>query len=105
MKNESTGNMPQTNQTDWSKVKHLTDADIVHDADSPATSAADWSQAFTSHSAIELHQEAARRAHPAKEQIAIQYDADVLAYFRATGKGWQTRMNEALKEWLKEHAA
>jgi hypothetical protein len=22
---------------------------------------------------------------------------------KATGKGWQTRMNEALREWLKEH--
>jgi len=30
---------------------------------------------------------------------------DVLKAFRATGKGWQTRMNEALKDWLKEHAA
>jgi uncharacterized protein (DUF4415 family) len=29
----------------------------------------------------------------------------VLEAFRSTGKGWQTRMNEALKEWLKEHAA
>jgi hypothetical protein len=26
-----------------------------------------------------------------------------LAAFKATGKGWQTRMNEALREWLKEH--
>jgi len=32
-------------------------------------------------------------------------DADVLEAFRATGKGWQTRMNAALREWLKEHAA
>jgi len=31
-------------------------------------------------------------------------DADVLEAFRATCKGWQTRMNDALKEWLKEHA-
>ena len=29
----------------------------------------------------------------------------VLEAFRATGKGWQTRMNNALKEWLSEHAA
>lgn len=28
----------------------------------------------------------------------IRLDADVLEAFRATGKGWQTRMNEALKE-------
>ena len=39
-----------------------------------------------------------------KERVAIRYDADVLAYFRATGKGWQMRMNDALKEWLKGHA-
>lgn len=39
-----------------------------------------------------------------KEQIAIRFDRDILEAFRATGHGWQTRMNEALKEWLKEHA-
>lgn len=40
-----------------------------------------------------------------KEQVAIRLDRAVLDAFRATGKGWQTRMNEALKEWLKEHVA
>ena len=35
----------------------------------------------------------------------IRLDADVLEAFRATGKGWQTPINEALKEWLREHAA
>lgn len=108
MNNESTGNMPLANRTDWAKVKALTDADIVHDADSPATTEADWEQAFASHSAAELHTEAVRRARgankrPRKEQVAVRYDAEILAYFRATGKGWQTRMNDALKEWLKEH--
>jgi uncharacterized protein (DUF4415 family) len=39
----------------------------------------------------------------AKTQIALRVDNGVLAAFRATGKGWQTRMNDALKEWLKEH--
>ncbi len=27
-----------------------------------------------------------------------------LTIFRATGKGWQTRMDEALKEWIAECA-
>jgi len=40
-----------------------------------------------------------------KEQVAIRFDKDVLEAFRATGRGWQTRMNDALKAWLKEHAA
>ncbi len=39
-----------------------------------------------------------------KEQVAIRFDKDILEAFRGTGRGWQTRMNEALKEWLKEHA-
>ena len=26
-----------------------------------------------------------------------------IAAFRASGSGWQTRMNEALKDWLKSH--
>ena len=108
MKNASTGNTP-INLTDWEKVNALTDNDIIHDDDSPATTESDWASAFVSHSATELHTEAVRRKHninkrPAKEQIAIQFDAEVLAQFRATGKDWQARMNDALKEWLKEHA-
>jgi len=33
-----------------------------------------------------------------KEQIALRVDADVLAAWRATGRGWQTRMNVVLRE-------
>lgn len=32
-----------------------------------------------------------------KAAINLRVDPDVLAYFRASGKGWQTRMNEALR--------
>jgi uncharacterized protein (DUF4415 family) len=32
-----------------------------------------------------------------KEQIALRLDADVLAWYRALGAGWQTRMNAVLK--------
>lgn len=34
----------------------------------------------------------------------IRLDAEVLEAFCATGKGWQTRMNAALKEWLKDRS-
>ena len=48
-----------------------------------------------------------KRGRPAgtsnKEQVAIRFDRDVVAAFRASGSGWQTRMNEALKDWLKSH--
>jgi uncharacterized protein (DUF4415 family) len=39
------------------------------------------------------------KAQP-KIQTAIRFDADVLARLKATGKGWQTRANDALREWL-----
>ena len=35
-----------------------------------------------------------------KEHVNIRLDADILASFRCTGDGWQTRMNRALREWL-----
>ncbi|MBI4753984.1 MAG: BrnA antitoxin family protein [Betaproteobacteria bacterium] len=49
-----------------------------------------------------------KRGRPAgtasKEQVAIRFDRDVLAAFRAGGPGWQTRMNDALRDWLKTHS-
>lgn len=47
-----------------------------------------------------------RRGRPTGQTKALQtvrFDLDVLAAFKATGKGWQTRMNDALREWIKEH--
>lgn len=38
-----------------------------------------------------------------KELVSIRYDADVLEAFRSSGDGWQTRMNDALKDWLRTH--
>ncbi|MBK6636763.1 MAG: BrnA antitoxin family protein [Rhodocyclaceae bacterium] len=38
-----------------------------------------------------------------KESTTIRFDRAVLAAFRAAGPGWQTRMNAALREWLKTH--
>jgi uncharacterized protein (DUF4415 family) len=40
---------------------------------------------------------------PIKERITIRLSREVVERFRATGNGWQTRMDEALKEWIKTH--
>ena len=42
-------------------------------------------------------------AQQTKERITIRLSADVLAAFRATGTGWQTRVDAALKDWLATH--
>jgi uncharacterized protein (DUF4415 family) len=36
-----------------------------------------------------------------KVPVTVFYDAEVVAAFESTGQGWQQRMNEALRDWLK----
>ena len=46
-----------------------------------------------------------RRGRPPSDDpkisTTIRLDADIVAKFRAQGPKWQTRINEALREWLK----
>ena len=35
---------------------------------------------------------------PTKQQVTLRLDRDVLERFRATGTGWQGRINEALRK-------
>lgn len=44
-------------------------------------------------------------ARPLKVPTTIRFDADVLAALKASGKGWQTRVNEAMRQWAKAHSA
>ena len=54
--------------------------------------------------------EARRRGRPRgsttanpKVQTTIRFEADVLAALKASGKGWQTRVNDTMREWLRTH--
>ena len=38
-----------------------------------------------------------------KEHVNIRLDADVVSAFKRTGSGWQTRLNNALRDWLRTH--
>ncbi|WP_232476488.1 MULTISPECIES: BrnA antitoxin family protein [unclassified Acidovorax] len=50
----------------------------------------------------------ARRGRPlgsgTKAQVTLRLDVEVLEKFKASGDGWQTRINEALKSWVRAHA-
>ena len=45
-----------------------------------------------------------RRGRPAgtakKTQTTVRISNEVLAYFRAAGQGWQTRLDQALKQYV-----
>jgi len=35
-----------------------------------------------------------------KVQTTIRFDKEVLAALKATGRGWQTKVNDVMKEWV-----
>jgi uncharacterized protein (DUF4415 family) len=40
------------------------------------------------------------KAAATKERVTIRLSPEVTAYFRAAGKGWQTRLDDALREYV-----
>lgn len=70
----------------------------------------DWSRAVvTPGGGVDATLAALRRARgpsqtPRKIQLTVRYSPEVVAYFKTTGKGWQGRMNAALKEWITQHS-
>lgn len=44
------------------------------------------------------------KAESTKERITIRLSPEVVEQFRASGAGWQTRVDAALKDWLKTHS-
>jgi uncharacterized protein (DUF4415 family) len=102
--------------TDLEKLRALADEDIVIDAETsydptdPSTVDAFWQNAVvTPGGGVQATVAALRRARgpsqkPRKTQLTVRYSPEVVAYFKATGKGWQARMDEALKEWIAQHS-
>ena len=43
------------------------------------------------------------KAEETKVFTAIRLDADLVETFKSTGKGWQTRVNAALRQFITEH--
>lgn len=66
----------------------------------------DWERAVVSQNYSELKSKLGRpTSDNPKQAISIRFDSDVVAYFKAQGKGWQTAMNNALREYIKTHSA
>jgi uncharacterized protein (DUF4415 family) len=84
----ATKSAKQKGKTDWKRVRKMKDADITYTDDAPRTKPDDWAKAVA-HRGLSM---------PAgKEQIALRVDADVLAWYRAQGPGYQTRINAVLR--------
>ena len=36
--------------------------------------------------------------------VSVRYSSDVVAYFKSTGEGWQSRMNGVLRKYVDRHS-
>jgi len=78
------------------------------DTENPEWTAADFKKARPAREALPtalLHKLGVRgpQKAPTKELVSLRLSRDVVESFRASGDGWQTRIDRALKEWLKTH--
>ena len=44
------------------------------------------------------------KAESTKQLVSVRYSPEVLAYFRATGEGWQARMDGVLRDYVAQHS-
>ncbi|CDF86515.1 hypothetical protein PKB_5202 [Pseudomonas knackmussii B13] len=77
--------MPNASKTDWDRLAKQADKDI-DTSEIPELGDAFFEQA-------ELHV-------PAKQSVTIRLDADVLAWFKEQGAGYQTRINQLLRQYM-----
>jgi len=72
--------------------KELVALEAMRDEDidlSDASEVTDWAAA-----------ERGKFYRPVKEQVTLRLDADVLHWFKQSGKGYQTRINAALRRFV-----
>jgi uncharacterized protein (DUF4415 family) len=44
-----------------------------------------------------------RQKLPIKKPVSIRLSPDIIDYFKSDGKGWQTKINTILREYVKTH--
>ncbi len=87
---------PAKDRSDRARIRALTEADIERmarkDADNPSSDASHWADAV-----IGLPQ--------LKVDIHARFDVDVVKWFKAQGRGYQTRMNAVLRRYMDANAS
>ncbi len=78
--------------------------DIVNDPETPYDpNDAASVKSFWAKGKVRLPGQRGLQKLPTKIAVTVRYSPEVLEYFRATGDGWQTRMNDALRAYVKRH--
>ena len=86
------------------------DIDTVTDEDIAYWKSMDFSDAKRANTipiikALQNNPKARAMYAPRKKTITLRIDEDILAVLKKDGRGYQTRLNGMLREWLKESLA
>jgi len=76
----------------------VTDPESPYDPNDAAAVEAYWK-----HARVRRPGQRGRGRKPTKVLLSVRYSPEVVEFFKATGEGWQSRMDEALKEWVATH--
>ena len=80
--------------TDLNRLAALKESGIVTDADAPR-----WTPEMFARAAVKRGLEVPRP----KMLLSLRIDSDVVEWFRAQGKGYQSRMNALLRAYMDAH--
>lgn len=104
------GNMERASQTDWDRVRAFQEGDRIpydpedgpYDPNDDAAVEAYWNSHDVIYKGrvIRKGQRGLQKA-PTKERITIRLSPEVVEHFRATGSGWQARINEVLQKSIR----
>ncbi len=90
-------------------MKHANEMTDAEDAAITAAALSDPDTVLITDELWESVKSRAKRGRPAtgmtKERISICLSPNVVEQFRASGSGWQTRIDAVLQHWLKRHDA
>ena len=79
--------------TDWEQLDAMTDEDIDL-SDSPEITPEMFARAIVKRGLEQA---------PAKQQVTLRIDSDVLEWFRQQGRGYQTKINTLLRAYMEAH--
>lgn len=77
--------MKKDSKTDWKRLSSMTDEQINTD------DIAKLDDTFFHNAQLKT---------PSKQPVTLRLDADVLAFFKAEGQGYQTRINLLLRKYM-----
>jgi uncharacterized protein (DUF4415 family) len=80
-------------QTDWARVEVLSDEEIEQAIAEDADAAPPLDAAFWETAKIELPTN--------KVLVSLRLDPDILAWFKAQGRGYQSKINAVLRAYVK----